>query len=68
MKWDGKECTIDELETSPDGKKTMWHEVWSEYPRNEGGRRLQLESRNFFVLECAGGGRKTMALNPGDHP
>jgi hypothetical protein len=30
MKWDGKEFTIDELETSPDGKKTMWHEVWSD--------------------------------------
>ena len=30
MKWDGKELTIDELETSPDGKKTMWHEVWSD--------------------------------------
>ena len=30
MKWDGKEFTIDELETSSDGKKTMWHEVWSD--------------------------------------
>jgi hypothetical protein len=30
MKWDGKEFTIDELETSPDGKKTMWQEVWSD--------------------------------------
>lgn len=30
MKWDGKEFTIDELETSPDGKKTIWHEVWSD--------------------------------------
>ena len=30
MKWDGKQFTIDELETSPDGKKTMWHEVWSD--------------------------------------
>jgi hypothetical protein len=30
MKWDGKEFTIDELETSPDGKKMMWHEVWSD--------------------------------------
>ncbi len=30
MKWNGKEFTIDELETSPDGKKTMWHEVWSD--------------------------------------
>ena len=30
IKWDGKELTIDELETSPDGKKTMWHEVWSD--------------------------------------
>jgi hypothetical protein len=29
MKWDGKEFTIDQLETSPDGKKTIWHEVWS---------------------------------------
>lgn len=30
MKWDGKQFTIDELETSPEGKKTMWHEVWSD--------------------------------------
>ena len=30
MKWDGKEFTIDELETSPAGKKSMWHEVWSD--------------------------------------
>ncbi len=30
IKWDVKELTIDELETSPDGKKTMWHEVWSD--------------------------------------
>jgi hypothetical protein len=30
MKWDGKEFAIDELETSPDGKKRMWHEVWSD--------------------------------------
>jgi hypothetical protein len=26
MKWGGKEFAIDELETSPDGQKTMWHE------------------------------------------
>jgi hypothetical protein len=31
MKWDEKQFTIDELETSDDGKKTMmWHEVWSD--------------------------------------
>jgi hypothetical protein len=30
MNWNGKEFTIDEWETSPDGKKTMWHEVWSD--------------------------------------
>ena len=30
MKWDGKQFTIDELETSLDGKKTMWHEVWTD--------------------------------------
>jgi hypothetical protein len=30
MKWDGKDFTIDELETSHDGKKRMWHEVWSD--------------------------------------
>ena len=29
MTWDGKQFTIDELETH-DGKKTMWHEVWSD--------------------------------------
>lgn len=30
MKWDGREFTIDELETSSDGKKRIWHEVWSD--------------------------------------
>lgn len=29
MTWDGKQFTIDELETH-DGKKTMWREVWSD--------------------------------------
>jgi hypothetical protein len=30
MKWDGKQFIIDEVETSTAGKKSIWHEVWSE--------------------------------------
>jgi hypothetical protein len=29
MSWDGKQFTIDELETH-NGKRTVWHEVWSD--------------------------------------
>ena len=34
MSWDGKQFVIDEVETSPSGKKSMWHEVWSDITRN----------------------------------
>jgi len=34
MNWDGKQFVIDELETSKSGKKSMWHEVWSEITPN----------------------------------
>lgn len=27
--WDGKQLTIDEIETSPTGKKSQWHETYS---------------------------------------
>ena len=27
--WDGKQLTIDEIETSPDGKRSQWHETYS---------------------------------------
>ena len=30
MNWDGKQFVIDEVETSPAGKKSIWHEVWSD--------------------------------------
>jgi hypothetical protein len=30
MSWDGKQFTIDEIETSNTGKKSIWHEVWSD--------------------------------------
>ena len=30
MSWDGKQFVIDEIETSPSGKKSIWHEVWSD--------------------------------------
>ncbi len=30
MSWDGKQFVIDEIETSNVGKKSMWHEVWSD--------------------------------------
>jgi hypothetical protein len=28
--WDGKKLTIDEIETSPTGKKSQWHETYSD--------------------------------------
>ena len=30
MNWDGKQFAIDEVETSKTGKKSIWHEVWSD--------------------------------------
>jgi hypothetical protein len=30
MNWDGKQFVIDEVETSLSGKKSIWHEVWSD--------------------------------------
>jgi len=30
MSWDGKQFVIDEIETSNTGKKSIWHEVWSD--------------------------------------
>ena len=30
MNWDGKQFVIDEIETSKSGKKSLWHEVWSD--------------------------------------
>jgi len=30
MNWDGKQFVIDEIETSTSGKKSIWHEVWSD--------------------------------------
>ncbi len=30
MNWDGKQFVIDEVETSTSGKKSIWHEVWSD--------------------------------------
>ena len=30
MNWDGRQFVIDEVETSTSGKKSIWHEVWSD--------------------------------------
>ena len=30
MNWDGKQFVIDEIERSSSGKKSIWHEVWSD--------------------------------------
>lgn len=34
MSWDGKQFVIDEIETSKSGKKSVWHEVWSDITPN----------------------------------
>ena len=34
MSWDGKQFVIDEMETSKIGKKSVWHEVWSDITSN----------------------------------
>jgi len=34
MNWDGKQFIIDEVETSTSGKKSIWHEVWSDITPN----------------------------------
>ena len=30
IKWDGKQLTIEEPQTSADGKRALWHETFSE--------------------------------------
>jgi hypothetical protein len=30
LSWDGKRFVVDEIETSQSGKKSLWHEVWSD--------------------------------------
>ena len=34
LSWDGRQFVIDEMETSKSGKKSLWHEVWSEITPN----------------------------------
>lgn len=34
INWDGKQFVIDEMETSKNGKKSVWHEVWSDITSN----------------------------------
>jgi len=34
MNWDNKQFVIDEMETSKSGKKSVWHEVWSDITPN----------------------------------
>jgi hypothetical protein len=34
MSWDEKQFVIDEIETSKTGKKSVWHEVWSDITPN----------------------------------
>ena len=34
LNWDGKQFVIDEMETSKSGKKSVWHEVWSDITPN----------------------------------
>lgn len=34
MNWDGQQFVIDEMETSKSGKKSVWHEVWSDITPN----------------------------------
>ena len=74
MNWDGKQFVIDEVETSKTGKKSMWHEVWSEITPSSftqtgeygepGGPRKRL----FTIHATRVTASQSKNDNSGDHP
>ena len=74
MSWDGKQFVIDEMETSKSGKKSVWHEVWSDITPNSftqtgeygepGGPRQRL----FTIHATRVAGTQNKNEIHGDHP
>jgi hypothetical protein len=78
MSWDGKQFVIDEMETSKSGKKSIWHEVWSDITPSSfvqtgeygdpAGPRKRLFTIHATRVATAGSENDVHAANSGDHP
>jgi hypothetical protein len=74
MNWDGKQFTIDEVETSPSGKKSIWHEVWSDITATsfvqtgEYGDPGAPRKRLFTIHATRGNAAQSKEGIHGDHP
>jgi hypothetical protein len=78
MNWDGKQFVIDEIETSKSGKKSIWHEVWSDITPSSfvqtgecgdlGGSRKRLFTIHASRVATARSENDVHAANSGDHP
>jgi hypothetical protein len=78
MNWDGKQFIIDEVETSKAGKKSMWHEVWSDITPTSfvqtgeygdpGGPRKRLFTIHATKVTTAQTKNDIHGTNSGDHP
>jgi hypothetical protein len=78
MNWDGKEFVIDEIETSKTGKKSVWHEIWSEITSNSftqtgeygdpGGPRKRLFTIHATRVATTHRENDVHELSSGNHP
>jgi hypothetical protein len=78
MNWDGKQFVIDEVETSKTGKKSIWHEVWSEITPTSfvqtgeygdpGGPRTRLFTIHATRVATARSENDVHAANSGEQP
>lgn len=78
MNWDGTQFVIDEIETSTSGKKSIWHEVWSDITPTSfvqtgeygdpGGPRKRLFTIHATRLATARSENDVHSANSRDHP
>jgi len=78
MNWDGKQFVIDEVETSTSGKKSIWHEVWSDITPTSfvqtgeygdpGGPRKRLFTIHATRVTTAHAENDIHGARSGDHP
>jgi hypothetical protein len=52
LSWDGKQFVIDEIETSSSGKKSMWHEVWSDITANSFTQSGESSGKRIFTMHA----------------
>lgn len=64
MRWDGKEFVIDEIETSHTGKKSMWHEVWSDITPASFTQTGEFGGKRLFTIHAT----RITAQNKNDAP